>query len=63
MFSIFLTLTSVIKEEKMPFSLRKSITILFISLLVVADGVGGWNNHGVDPALYSKELCRKYVDC
>jgi protein phosphatase PTC7 len=28
-----------------------------IRLLVVADGVGGWNQKGIDPALYSKELC------
>ena len=27
-------------------------------LLAVADGVGGWNDHGIDPAKYSKELCR-----
>jgi len=27
-------------------------------LLAVADGVGGWNDVGVDPALFSKELCR-----
>jgi serine/threonine protein phosphatase PrpC len=26
------------------------------NLLVVADGVGGWASHGVDPGLYSKEL-------
>lgn len=25
--------------------------------LAVADGVGGWASHGVDPAKYSKELC------
>lgn len=24
--------------------------------LAVADGVGGWANEGVDPALYSKKL-------
>lgn len=24
----------------------------------MADGVGGWNGVGVDPALYSKELCK-----
>ena len=29
-----------------------------IRLLAVADGVGGWNNHGVDPSKYSRELCR-----
>jgi protein phosphatase PTC7 len=29
----------------------------FLSLLVVADGVGGWNNVGVDPAVYSRRLC------
>ncbi|CAD8053271.1 unnamed protein product [Paramecium primaurelia] len=27
------------------------------NLLAVADGVGGWNNHGVDPSKYSKTLC------
>lgn len=27
------------------------------NILAVADGVGGWNDVGVDPSLYSKELC------
>jgi len=27
-------------------------------MLAVADGVGGWAKHGVDPGLYSKELCK-----
>jgi len=27
-------------------------------LLSVADGVGGWAESGVDPALYSKNLCK-----
>lgn len=27
------------------------------SLLVVADGVGGWNNVGIDPSVYSRRLC------
>lgn len=27
------------------------------NILVIADGVGGWSNRGVDPALYSKRLC------
>ena len=27
------------------------------NLLVVADGVGGWADSGVDPGLYSKKLC------
>lgn len=27
------------------------------SLLVVADGVGGWNAQGVDPSQYSRFLC------
>ena len=26
-------------------------------LVAVADGVGGWNNRGVDPGLFSRELC------
>ena len=26
-------------------------------MLVVADGVGGWNNQGVDPSKYSRFLC------
>ena len=27
-------------------------------MLAVADGVGGWANHGIDPGLYSKKLCK-----
>ena len=30
------------------------------SCIVVADGVGGWNRKGIDPALFSNELCRHY---
>ena len=33
------------------------------NVLSVADGVGGWAESGIDPALYSKLLCenvRKY---
>lgn len=26
-------------------------------MLCVADGVGGWAESGVDPAIYSKRLC------
>jgi protein phosphatase PTC7 len=26
--------------------------------LCVADGVGGWAESGVDPAIYSKKLCK-----
>ena len=28
------------------------------SIIAVADGVGGWADHGVDPGLYSKKLCK-----
>lgn len=28
------------------------------SLLVIADGVGGWNKKGVDPGLFAKQLCK-----
>lgn len=28
------------------------------NVLVVADGVGGWADQGVDPGLYSKKLCQ-----
>ena len=28
------------------------------SLIAVADGVGGWAEKGVDPGLFSKQLCR-----
>lgn len=27
------------------------------NVIAVADGVGGWNNHGVDPSKYSRTLC------
>ena len=26
-------------------------------MLTVADGVGGWNNYGIDPSKYSRFLC------
>lgn len=26
------------------------------NLLVVADGVGGWNRYGIDPSKYSRKL-------
>lgn len=28
------------------------------TMLAVADGVGGWAESGVDPAIYSKQLCK-----
>ena|SRR3990167_1043436 len=28
------------------------------NILAVADGVGGWNEYGVDPAIYSRQLCK-----
>ena len=30
-------------------------------LLVITDGVGGWNKLGIDPSHYSRELCNKYL--
>ena len=31
-------------------------------LIAVADGVGGWGEMGIDPGLFSKELCLKYAN-
>ena len=31
-------------------------------MLCVADGVGSWNNYGIDPAEYSKELVKNIAD-
>jgi protein phosphatase PTC7 len=31
-------------------------------LLVVIDGVGGWNQVGIDPSEYSRQLCSKYYN-
>lgn len=28
------------------------------NLLVVADGVGGWAQYGVDPGIFSRKLCK-----
>jgi len=28
------------------------------NVLAVADGVGGWISQGIDPAVYSKNLCK-----
>ena len=30
------------------------------NVLAVADGVGGWADHGIDPGLYSKRLCELF---
>lgn len=30
-------------------------------MIAVADGVGGWNNKGVDPGIYSRELCGRVL--
>ena len=32
------------------------------SVIAVADGVGGWNKKGVDPALFSNELTGRFKD-
>lgn len=37
------------------------ISMIF-RLLAVADGVGGWNERGIDPSLFSKELCKNLRD-
>ena len=31
------------------------------TILTVADGVGGWANHGVNPGIYSKALVKHVV--
>ena len=28
-------------------------------ILVITDGVGGWNQVGIDPSEYSREVCKK----
>ena len=30
------------------------------NILIVVDGVGGWADSGVDPAIYSKKLCKMF---
>lgn len=32
------------------------------TMVAVADGVGGWAEAGIDPALFSRELCRNITD-
>ena len=31
------------------------------STLAVADGVGGWADSGIDPAIYSRQLCKNIL--
>ena len=31
------------------------------NMIVICDGVGGWNDSGVDASLYPKKLCQKYL--
>ena len=32
-----------------------------LSMVAMADGVGGWNRKGIDPALFSNELVKHYL--
>ena len=32
------------------------------SLIVIADGVGGWSLSGVDPGIYARSLCRNVAE-
>lgn len=32
------------------------------NLIAVADGVGGWAESGIDPAIYSRRLCKLVND-
>jgi protein phosphatase PTC7 len=32
-------------------------TCILFNLLAVADGVGGWAESGIDPAIFSRKLC------
>lgn len=29
--------------------------------MAIADGVGGWAESGVDPAIFARRLCKKYA--
>jgi len=33
-----------------------------LSMVAMADGVGGWNRKGIDPALFSNELVKHYLN-
>lgn len=37
---------------------NQKYSIAHISVLAVADGVGGWNEMGIDPAVYSRKICK-----
>ena len=39
-------------------------TILYLTLLGIADGVGGWIKRGIDPSIFSRKLmsaCKEFV--
>ena len=48
-----------IKGEDAYFCAPKYYIVLNNRILVVADGVGGWNESGIDPSKYSNSLCNK----
>ena len=33
-----------------------------LSMVAMADGVGGWNRKGIDPALFSNELVKHFLN-
>jgi hypothetical protein len=32
-------------------------------MIVVADGVGGWELQGINPAEYARFICKAYIVC
>jgi protein phosphatase PTC7 len=36
--------------------------VLTDRLLALADGVGGWAESGIDPAIFARNLCKKYYN-
>ena len=59
---VFLIPKSLIRAARTAFIQMIGTKKITIRLLVMADGVGGWKNYQVDPAEYSRDLCKNIRD-
>jgi serine/threonine protein phosphatase PrpC len=60
----FLLITSICRVFVLPHIQKRAkggedAAVVTERLLAVADGVGGWAESGVDPAIYARGLCKK----
>ena len=54
----FLSKTIIIPHDDKKYRGGEDAAASDDNMLIVADGVGGWERHGIDPGVYSKSLVK-----